>query len=55
MEREFTSFREPYPLANPLTAPTMFMHLPNPHPMGGDDPLVSVTHMLNPVEEDVKY
>jgi len=26
-----TSFRAPYPMANPLTAPTTFMQLPNPH------------------------
>src|SRR5882724_12527456 len=47
-----TSFRAPYPLANPLTAPTTFVHLPNPHPITIDNSLASVTRMLNPVEEE---
>src|SRR5882724_8509339 len=32
-----TLFRVPYPLANPPTAPTMFMHSPNPHPTARDN------------------
>jgi len=50
--RGVTSFRVPYPLANPLAASTMFMHLPNPCPIARDNSLALVTHMLNPVEEE---
>src|SRR5882724_6978416 len=46
------SFRAPYPLASPLTAPTAFIHLPNPCPITRDNSLSSVTHTLNPVEEE---
>jgi len=34
-------------MANPLTAPTMFVHLPNPHLITGDDPLALITRTLN--------
>ena len=30
------SFREPYPVVNPLTAPTTFVHSQNPWPISGD-------------------
>src|SRR5882724_2295854 len=46
------SFRVPCPLADPITAPAMFMHLPNPCLIAKNNSLASVTHMLNPVEEE---
>jgi len=51
-EEGLPSFRAPYPLANPLTAPTMFIHSPNPHLITRDNSLASVTHTSNPVEEE---
>ena len=45
-------FRVPYPLASPLVVPTGIIHTPNPHLIIGDDSLVSVTCLLNPVEEE---
>ena len=47
-----TSFRVPYPLANPLTDPTTFMHSLNPHLIPRDNSLASVTCTLNLVEEE---
>jgi len=46
------SFRVPYLLAGPLVAPTGIIHSPNPHLIIRDNVLASVTHMLNPVEEE---
>src|SRR5882724_3248163 len=46
------SFRVPYPLASPLTAPTAFIHLPNPRPIARNNFLASLTCTLNPVEEE---
>jgi len=36
-------FREPYLVANPLTAPATFVHLPDPQLILGDSPLVATT------------
>ena len=47
-----TLFRAPYLLANPLNAPTTFVHSPNPHLIARDNSLASVTCTLNPVEEE---
>jgi len=46
------SFRAPYPLTSPLTAPSGIIHSPNPQPIIGDDQMASVTRMLNPVEDE---
>jgi len=47
-----TLFREPYPVANLLTAPMTFVHLPNPWPISGDNPLASMTWRFTPAEEE---
>jgi len=46
------SFSAPYPMANPPTAPTTFIHLPNPHLIVVDHPLASTTRKLTPAEEE---
>src|SRR5882724_5867034 len=38
-----STFREPYPVANPPTAPADFVHSPDPRPVSGDSPLVATT------------
>ena len=45
-------FREPYPVANPPTAPTTFVHSPDPRPVSGDSPLVATTRRFMQVEEE---
>jgi len=47
-----TLFRTPYPMANPPTAPTMFMHSPNPHLISGANLLASTIRRLNSAEEE---
>ena len=44
--------RAPYPMANPLTVPTMFIHLPNPCLITGDNLLASITQSLNLAKEE---
>src|SRR5882724_8150928 len=36
-----STFREPYLVANPPTAPATFVHSPDPQPISGDSPLVA--------------
>src|SRR5882724_10523990 len=38
-----STFREPYPVANPPTAPATFVHSPDPRPASGDSRLAAVT------------
>ena len=45
-------FREPYPVANPPTAPATFVHSPDHRPVSGDSPLVAMTHRFTQVEEE---
>jgi len=45
-------FRVPYPVANPPTAPTTFIHSPIPHPIVVDHLLTSTTRRLTPAEEE---
>src|SRR5882724_7698687 len=45
-------FREPYPVANPPTAPAAFVHSPDPRPASGDGRLVDATRMFTQVEEE---
>src|SRR5882724_6445135 len=47
-----STFREPYPVANPPTAPAAFVHSPDPRLVSGDSPLVAVTRRFTQVEED---
>src|SRR5882724_5423512 len=46
-----STFREPYPVANPPTAPAAFVHSPDPRPASGDSRLVDTTCMFTQVEE----
>src|SRR5882724_5295896 len=46
-----STFREPYPVANPPMAPTTFVHSPDPQPVSGDSPLVAMTCRFTQVEE----
>ena len=48
--QEPSTFREPYPVANPPMAPVTFVHSPNPQLILGDNPLVSMTRRLTPAE-----
>src|SRR5882724_10551010 len=45
-------FREPYPVANPPTAPETFVHSPDPRPVSGDSLLLAVTQRFTLVEEE---
>src|SRR5882724_11343298 len=45
-------FREPYLVANPLTAPVTFLHLPDPRLIMGDRPLVAMTRRFMLAEEE---
>jgi len=45
-------FRVPYPIANPLTTPTMFIHSPNPHLITVDHPLTPAVRELTSAEKD---
>src|SRR5882724_10742186 len=47
-----STFREPYPVANPPTAPTAFVHSPDPQPVSGDSPLVATTCRFTQAEEE---
>src|SRR5882724_9824519 len=47
-----STFREPYPVANPPMAPAPFVHSPDPRPVSGDSPLVAATHRFMQVEEE---
>src|SRR5882724_2795168 len=47
-----STFREPYPVANPPTAPTAFVHSPDPRPVSGDSPLVAATRRFTQAEEN---
>src|SRR5882724_1071468 len=47
-----STFREPYPVANPPTAPAAFAHSPYPQPASGDSRLVDVTRMFTQAEEE---
>src|SRR5882724_1511495 len=53
MQRPST-FRELYPVANPPTAPppATFVHLPDPQPVSGDNPLAATTQRFTLVEEE---
>ena len=50
--QEPSTFRELYPVANPPPAPTTFIHSPNPQPIAGDNPLVSMTWRFTLAEEE---
>src|SRR5882724_9297103 len=50
--QEPSTFREPYPVANPLTVPAMFIHSPDPQPSSGDSPLVAMTQSFTRAEEE---
>src|SRR5882724_630385 len=45
-------FREPYPVANPPTAPAAFVHSPDPRPASGDSRLMDATRMFTQAEEE---
>src|SRR5882724_5274913 len=45
-------FRDPYPVANPLTAPATFVHFPDPQPVSGDSPWVATTQRFTLAEEE---
>src|SRR5882724_3782853 len=47
-----STFREPYPVANPSTAPAAFVHSPDPRPVSGDSPLVAATCRFTQAGED---
>src|SRR5882724_6475666 len=47
-----STFREPYPVANPPKAPAAFVHSPDSRPVSGDSPLVAVTHRFMQAEEE---
>src|SRR5882724_2039873 len=47
-----STFREPYPVANPSTAPAAFVHSPDPRPVSGDGPLVAATRRFTQAGED---
>src|SRR5882724_259285 len=47
-----STFRDPYPVANPPMASTTFVHSPDPRPVSGDSPLVAMTHRFTQVEEE---
>src|SRR5882724_5981185 len=46
-----STFREPYPVANPPTAPAAFVHSPDPRPVSGDSRLVDTTCMFTRAEQ----
>ena len=48
-----STFREPYPVANPPMAPATFVHSPDPRPASGDSQLVAATCMFMQAEEGV--
>ena len=50
--QEPSAFREPYPVANPLTAPMTLIYSPNLQPITGDNPIASTTQRLMPAEEE---
>src|SRR5882724_9261699 len=47
-----STFREPYPVANPPMAPATFVHSPDPRPASGDSRLVDATRMFTQAEEE---
>src|SRR5882724_10911809 len=47
-----STFREPYPVANPPTAPAGFVHSPDPRPVSGDSPLVAATRRFTQAEKN---
>src|SRR5882724_8425620 len=47
-----STFREPYLVANPPTAPAAFVHSPDPRPASGDSQLVDATCMFTQAEEE---
>src|SRR5882724_10292941 len=47
-----STFREPYPVANPPMAPAAFVHSPDPQLVSGDSPLVAATRRFTQVGED---
>src|SRR5882724_11703412 len=47
-----STFREPYPVANPPMAPATFVHSPDPRPVAADSPLVATTCRFTHVEEE---
>src|SRR5882724_2883383 len=47
-----STFREPYPVTQTLTAPATFVHSPDPWPIAGDSPLVATTQRFTLAEEE---
>src|SRR5882724_11416770 len=47
-----STFREPYLVAQPPTAPVTFVHSPDPRTISGDSPLVATTQRFTLTEED---
>src|SRR5882724_1000968 len=47
-----STFREPYPVTQPPTTPAAFVHAPDPQPIAGDSPLVSMTQRFTLAEEE---
>src|SRR5882724_11613722 len=47
-----STFREPYPVANPPMAPATFVHSPEHRPVSGDSPLVAATRRFTQAEEE---